>query len=257
VSPSDLDREADMTDLRNRTEQGRGITRRIPASAGHIAIALTVAMLGFLLAIQLRATEGLADRLAIEREADLGRILTELQTRSDQLLDEIIELRVKLAETSGSAEQERALIENARRELRALQVLLGIVPVRGEGIVLTITDPQGVVGPEVLLDAVQELRDAGAEAIEINDRRVVAQTWFGGSSGALTVDGARLSFPVTIEAIGASGTLAEAMRIPGGVVDAVGARAGATVRIQERRSVSILSTSQLPRFDTARPEPRR
>jgi uncharacterized protein YlxW (UPF0749 family) len=246
-----------MTDMRSRVEGDRGVARRIPASAGQIAIALTVAVLGFLLAIQLRATEGLADRLAFERESDLGRILTELQNRSDRLLDEILELRIKLEQSTGSAQQERALIENARAELRALQILLGLAPVRGEGIVLTITDAGGLVGPELLLDAVQELRDAGAEAIEINDHRVVAQTWFGGVAGALTMDGASLVFPVTIEAIGASGTLAEAMRIPGGVVDAVGARDEATVRIQERRSVSILSTSRLPRFETAQPEPRR
>jgi len=246
-----------MTDTRSKVERERGIARRIPASAGQIAIALTVAVLGFLLAIQLRATEGLADRLAFERESDLGRILTELQNRSDRLLDEILELRIKLEQSTGSAQQERALIDNARAELRALQILLGIAPVKGEGIVLTITDAGGVVGPELLLDAVQELRDAGAEAIEINDHRVVAHTWFGGVAGALTIDGDALVFPVTIEAIGAPGTLAEAMRIPGGVVDAVGARDEATVRIQERRSVSILSTSRLPRFETAQPEPRR
>ena len=226
-------------------------------SGGQLAIAGTVALLGFLLAIQLRAQEGLADRLAIEEESDLGRILTDLQARSDELLEQIGDLRVRLAESSGSAAQEQALIANARAELDALQILLGIVPVRGPGVLIAIADPRGTVGPEVLLDAVQELRDAGAEAIEIAGVRVVAQTAFTGTEGALRVDGTAVRAPILIKAIGEPGTLAEAMRIPGGTVDAIGARAGATVRISERGSISILQISEPPAFNEGRPRPRR
>lgn len=224
---------------------------------GHVAIAVTVALLGFLLAIQLRSQQGLADRLAVEREEDLGQILTELTARSDRLLEEIVDLRVRLAQTSGSEERERALVDAAREQLRALQVLLGVVPVRGPGIAMTVADPESTVGPDVLLDAVQELRDAGAEAIEVNGVRVVVSTAFSGEPGALTAGGSRLTAPYAIEAIGAPTVLAEAMRIPGGVVDALAARQGASVRIEEGSSVSILSVSTLPAFRHATPSPRR
>lgn len=220
---------------------------------GQVAIAATLALLGFVLAIQLRAQQGLAERLSVEREADLGRILSELTARSDQLLDEILDLRVRLERRAGSAEQQRALVDGARRELEALRILLGIVSVRGEGIAMTIEDPEGTVGPEILLDAVQELRDAGAEAIEVDGLRVVAGTAFSGRPGALTVGGTGVRAPYDIVAIGPAATLAEGMRIPGGVVDAVAARERASVRIRERGSVSILSTSSLPRFRYARP----
>ncbi|HVL33058.1 MAG TPA: DUF881 domain-containing protein [Actinomycetota bacterium] len=226
-------------------------------AVGQVAIAVTVFLLGFLLAVQLRTQEGLADRLAIERESDLGQILTELTSRSDRLLEEIVDLRVKLAQTSGSEAQERALIESAREQLEALRILLGIVPARGPGIEMTIADPQGTVGPDVLLDAIQELRDAGAEAIQINDVRVVASTSVGGVGGALTLGGIAIRAPYGVRAIGSASTLAEGMRIPSGVVDALGAREGASVRITERSTVSILSVTTVRQFEIGRPSRRR
>ncbi|HEV2686346.1 MAG TPA: hypothetical protein VGW79_06880, partial [Actinomycetota bacterium] len=71
------------------SEVGKGVpggerSRRARAR-GQIAIALTLALLGFLLATQLRSQQGLAVRLSIEKESDLGQILTELTDRSDQL----------------------------------------------------------------------------------------------------------------------------------------------------------------------------
>jgi uncharacterized protein YlxW (UPF0749 family) len=58
-------------------------------------------------------------------------------------------------------------------------------------------------------------------------------------------------------AIGPASTLAEGMRIPGGVVDSLAADPGASVRITEEGSVSILHVSALPRFVHARPKTRR
>jgi len=245
-----------MSEIRERVQPR--MTRRVSArQAGQAAIALTVALLGFLLAVQLRAQEGLADRLAIEREEDLGQLLGQLTSRSDQLLADIVDLQARLGQTTDSAEQAEALIAGARQELSALQVLLGIVPVQGSGIVMTVEDPFVAVGPDVLLDAVQELRDAGAEAIEISGIRIVSRTAFAGVEGALRVGDRDLRPPYIVKAIGSSTTLAEAMRIPGGVVDAIAAQEGAKVRIEERSSVSISSVSSPPTFSYAQPRPRR
>jgi len=224
---------------------------------GQIAIALTLALLGFLLATQLRAQQGLTQRLGLERESDLGQILTTLTDRSDQLQSEIVDLRVKLAQASGTQAQQHALIDDARQQLQALQILLGLVPVRGPGVVMVFADPQGTIGPDVLLDAVQELRDAGAEAIEISSVRVVASTSFTGSPRAILVNGQPVRAPYQVTAIGPASTLAEAMRIPGGVVDSLAANSGASVRITEEGSVSILHVAALPEFVHARPTARR
>jgi len=242
-----------------QTKPGTGTSGSPPHERprGQVAIALTLALLGFLLATQLRSQQGLAQRLSIERESDLGQILTELTDRSDQLQSEIVDLRVKLAQASGTEAQQRALIGDARQQLQGLQILLGLVPVKGTGIEMVFEDPQGTIGPDVLLDTVQELRDAGAEAIEISGVRVVASTAFTGAARAIAVGRQAIRAPYTVLVIGDPSTLAEAMRIPGGVVDSLAAHAGASVRITEEGSISILHVSALPEFVHARPRARR
>lgn len=238
-------------------EPGPAVRARRGRSGGQLAIAGTVALLGFLLATQLQVRQGLGQRLAAEREPDLARILSDLSVRSDRLLEEIVDLRLRLASAAGSAQQEKALVDDARGELEGLQVMLGLVAVQGEGIVVTIRDPSGSVGPEALLDAIQELRDAGAEAIEINGVRVVASVAVAGEVGAITLDARGIRAPYRIVAIGARDTLGEAMRIPGGVVDSVRAREAASIDVERLTRVTIASLHRTPTFSYARAGKRR
>ena len=77
---------------------------------------------------------------------------------------------------------------------------------------VTIEDPGPGVSPEVMLDVINELRAAGAEAVETNDAhqsvRVGVDTWVVGTPGSLTIDGKTLSPPYSILAIGDPPTLA-------------------------------------------------
>jgi uncharacterized protein YlxW (UPF0749 family) len=137
-----------------------------------------------------------------------------------------------------------------------LGVLAGTVPARGPGVVVRITDPRGAVDSGLLLGAVQELRDAGAEAIQVNDVRIVASSWFadGGRSGGVVVDGTRVHSPYVVTAVGDSRTIAEALRIPGGVVDSVH-NLGATVGINELPSVDVSALRVLKPPQYAAPAP--
>lgn len=241
--------EAGSSDSRERFK-----ARPVPPRPGQIALALAVALLGFLLATQFRASEDLQGRLALEREEDLAQLLGNLQQRSDTLIEETIALRIELARAASSEDQERVLVDNAARQLGDLRMLLGLVKARGPGVVLSIDDPEATIGADVLVDAVQELRDAGAEAIQVNGVRVVASTSFSGSPGALRVDRTfALQAPYEIVAIGDPQTMAEAMRIPGGVVQTVEAQAGATIQMDERTPLIISSLHPAPRFSYATP----
>jgi uncharacterized protein YlxW (UPF0749 family) len=223
---------------------------RIPRS-GRIAVAIVVAVIGFLFVTQFRENRTLQSRLSFEREADLTQLLSDLGTRSAELSSEIADLRVQLAAAATAGEREKVLIENARRELDGMRILLGLVAVEGEGVEISISDQDDQVGPDLLVDIIQELRDAGAEAIEVNGRRVVASTAFTGAPGALFVDGSAVAAPLRVAAIGARDTLAEALRIAGGVQDAVLARRGASIRIATRPKLRISSLHPLPKFSYA------
>ena len=124
---------------------------------------------------------------------------------------------------------------------------------------LCLTDPQSTVRSAQVLDLVQELRDAGAEAIQIGSVRVVASTWFADAAGGVSVDGTALRPPYTVLAIGESQTMATALEIPGGVVASLPDRAAATVAAREQVEVTALHAVRAPRYArpaiTATPSP--
>ena len=225
-------------------------TRRLPRS-GQIALAITVAIVGFLLVTQYQTRRDLEARLATEREADLAQLLSDLSARSDELQAEIVDLRVRLATAASTTERDQILLADARQGLESIQILLGVVAVKGEGVEIVLTDTQDTLGPEILVDVVQELRDAGAEAIEIGGVRVVASTAFTGEPGRLLVGGKTIPTPIRIIAIGSRTTLAEALKIPGGVEDTVRARPGATISATPKAMLRITALHPLPRFTYA------
>jgi uncharacterized protein YlxW (UPF0749 family) len=105
-----------------------------------------------------------------------------------------------------------------------------------------------------VLDAVEELRGAGGEAMQITGQgspavRVVASTYFSDARDGLVVDGAHLAAPYTLLVIGDPQTMRTALNIPGGVVDTVRQRGG-NVIVQESEAVRVTALHQVgtPKF---------
>jgi uncharacterized protein YlxW (UPF0749 family) len=143
-------------------------------------------------------------------------------------------------------------VRDARESLAGLQVLAGVVPVEGPGIRITIEDPEGEVEWDAMLDLVQELRDAGAEAIAIGDIRVVASTWFGPAERGIAISGEPAEAPYEISAIGPSEELAEAMSIPGGPLTVIAARPAAEVQVRTEEGMTLPAAARAPAFEHAR-----
>ena len=226
-----------------------------------LLVAALLALLGFGLAVQVRSTQGDA-LLATARPEDLVQILDELNNRGDRLRDEVASLtETQQRLTSGSGAAESALAD-ARRRTQVLGVIAGTLTARGPGIRVTITDPRSQVSASLLLDAMEELRNAGAEAMQIEGQgdagtsvavRVVASTSFVDERTGVVVDGTRLSSPYRFVVIGDPATLAGALAIPGGVEDSVRQQGGRTdvARADEVR-VTALHRLTTPRY--ARPQ---
>jgi uncharacterized protein YlxW (UPF0749 family) len=154
-----------------------------------------------------------------------------------------------------TTDNRRAALQEARAEATTLAILTGTVPATGPGVVIRIDDPDGAVGAATMLNAIQELRDAGAESIEINDSaRVVAQTYFADRDGSLTVDGDPLRPPYVIDAIGSPPTLSVAVVFPGGLEDEVRALGG-TVEVQQVEAVDVTSLAEQRTPEYAQPAP--
>lgn len=225
-------------------------SRRLPTQ---VAVAIICALLGFLLVAQVRATEGLGERLESEREEDLARILSDLSAQSDRLQAEITERRLLLFEFESSVARDDLARRSLEQRLDALRILAGTVDVDGEGIVFTISDPAGQVTQELLVDAVQELRDAGAEAIAVNGVRLIASSSFTTRNDRLLVDREPLEPPYRIAAIGIADNLAKALAIRGGSVDTIEARESVSTSVEARAQMTIEKRGKPAPFVFAEP----
>lgn len=229
--------------------------RRGPRRPGwlQIAVALSCAALGFVMVAQVRAVEGVGERLAGEREEDLARILSELTAQSDRLQSEITDLRLTLVEFETTVEAEELALRTLQRRYDDLRVLIGAVPVEGEGIVFTIDDPQRLVSQDLLVDTVQELRDAGAEAIAVNDVRLVASSAFSTRNERILVDRQPLAPPYRIAVIGSGETLARALAIPGGAIDSLQVLPEVTASAEVRNELVVPAVQEVRSFIYANP----
>lgn len=206
-------------------------------------IAVLCAMLGFGIVLQVRTTN--ADTtLAAARPDDLVRLLDSLDQRSDRLDAEIAELQQTRERLAGARDKDAAAEAEREQRERELGVLAGTVPAEGPGVEIRFAGP---VSSVLLLDTVQELRDAGAEAQQVAQVRIVASTSFleGPTPGTVIVDGTEVSAPFVLRAIGAPATLTSALRIPGGISDAAAAD-GVRLTISAVSEVSIDAVRALP-----------
>lgn len=234
---------------------------RFRARRVDVLVAALLLVLGFALAVQVRSaqSDGL---LTNARQEDLVQILDELQNRSARLGQEVDALTVtKQRLTTGSGASAAALAE-AKRRTQVLGVLAGTLPASGPGVRVTITDPRATVSASVLLDALEELRNAGAEAIQVEGTgasghptavRVVAQTALADTEAGVEVDGVPLVAPYRFVAVGEPSTLSGAMAIPGGVEDAVHQQGG-TCTTQTSGLVRVTALRALKPSRYARPE---
>lgn len=227
-------------------------TRNLPLQ---VSIALACGLLGFLLVAQVRATETLDDRLEFEREEDLAQILSELSAQSESLQVEISDLRLELFEFETSAEREELALAGLEGRLDDLRVLTGVVPAEGPGLVFTIEDPERLVTQDLLVDAVQELRDAGAEALAVNDVRLIASSAFSTRNGRIVVDGRPVDPPYVMAAIGPAEAMSGGLAIRGGSIDTLELLAGVTASVEAQADIVVPAVGEVGAFVFGEPVP--
>lgn len=212
-----------------------------------IVVGALLALLGFAAVTQVRSTE-LDDTYAGRREEDLIEILNGLTGTSDRARREIERLEQTQQDLQTDTNARQAAVAQAEERLTNLNILAGLVPVTGPGLRITITEQAGRVRTDSLLDMVQELRTAGAEAMEFNDTvRLVAQSSFGEANGQITLDGVVLETPYVLEVIGEPHTLHTGLTFPSGPISRLEGEEGAEVVIEELTAIDIESVREQPR----------
>jgi uncharacterized protein YlxW (UPF0749 family) len=260
-----VDEAQSASRLTNRTEEATdaaGSTRaRLRASLlhpgrGQVLAAIILFIVGVAGAMQIQINTD-DDTYASARREDLIQLLDGLSTESRRLEGEIAQLEQTRSNLRSGADTQRVAREEAEKHLTELSILAGTAPAEGRGIRMRIADPKAAVDAAVLLDAVEEMRDAGAEVIEVNNTiRVVGSTWFGSDPRGLVIDGKPVSRPITLEVIGEPHSLEEAARFRGGIVSEItGPKIGGQVQIDREERVVIESLHATRENQYARPAP--
>lgn len=207
------------------------------ASRGQLIGGVLCLILGFAVAAQVQSNEA-GTTFATARQDELAGILADLSQRSDRLRADIRDLEDTRAKLQRGGQGETAMAQ-ARRRAATYGVLAGTLPAAGPGIELDIDDPSRRVLSTVLLNAVQELRDAGAEVIQINDIRVGVDTFFlDRPGGGVEIDRRHVDPPYRFLVIGDAHTMSTALNIPGGVMKSI-QTTGAAGSITQRDQITI------------------
>ena len=212
--------------------------------------ALLLAVLGFAAVTQVRSN-GRDDSYVGARQGDLIQYINNLSLASQRAESEIARLQETRDSLGNDTEARRTALALAREQANTLGILAGTLPAVGPGVRVEVTKAGTGVGTNQLINGLQELRDAGAEVIELNGKvRVVAQTSLQDTAGGgVLVDGTLLRPPYVIKAIGDPHTLATALDFAGGFVSEVRG-VGGKVRIDRSDSVQVTTVRkpQAPKY---------
>jgi uncharacterized protein YlxW (UPF0749 family) len=164
-----------------------------------IIVSLIAIGLGFLLVVQLRSQAAVARTLAAQDDTSVALLINDLNHANNQLIQQSAILTQQQAQlhqalTSGGADSQAI-----SKELVTLREVDGAVPVHGPGLEIQI---QGSVTDFELQDALNSLRNAGAEAISLNGFRIVGSTPIISRGNTLMVAGHAVGAPLVLLAIG-------------------------------------------------------
>ena len=141
----------------------------------HVVMLVIFMIVGFALATQVRAQR--SDPLEGLSEQDLVTVLDELGTQEQNLRTRRGELSSELDELRSAADEAQAREQAARKAETQAQIAAGTVPVHGPGVTVSVVDTGANLTSTQFVMTLGELRNAGAEAIELNGVRLSTRSW--------------------------------------------------------------------------------
>jgi len=179
-----------------------------------LSVAAVAFLLGLLVVVQLRTQTGGSALQALSTQ-DLTSLVANLNSQNDRLRTEVGTLQNQLDELRANQATGATSIGQIESDLGRVRAWTGLDPVSGRGVTITVSGP---IEANAVEDLLNELRNAGAEAIAIGDIRVVAKTTVSGPPGSLDVDGFLLGNPFRIRVIGKPETLVGSLTRAGGII---------------------------------------
>lgn len=189
---------------------------------GIICILLTSVMFVQFKSVQVIEASGVGQK----RETELRTEYSTLKDKSNEMKQQLEEIQNTTKEYTDQSSDVQATMELLKSDVEKARCDLGYTDVKGPGIILTISDGKNaandkeqVITYNDLIMAINELKYAGAEAISLNDERVVNNSFVANISEYMVMNDNRISGPYTIKVIGDSKNLESVINIKGGIKD--------------------------------------
>ena len=193
------------------TPAGRSEAARL---SSRVSVTLVAALLGILAVGQFRGQAGVPG-LSNLSATELTQLIANLTNGNDQRRDEVAELQRQEAHLVDVKQRGETTVDELTADLDRIRAWSGVTPVTGQGITITVVGPIGGDGVEELLN---ELRNAGAEAIAVADVRVVSGVVVAGAPGGLSIENQAIGDAFEIRAIGSPQILTGTLTRTGGVI---------------------------------------
>ena len=171
-----------------------------------ITIGIVCLILTMVIFIQIKTiNQTNISELEIMRESELKAEITSLKTKTNEIDVKIAETNTKIKEYEDVINKGIEASELLENELYESEDLLGKTTVTGEGVIITLTSGEKMVTTGDLLELVNQLKNAGAEAISINGKRIVYESYIVSINGAInnvSINGSKTGEPYVVKAIG-------------------------------------------------------
>jgi len=190
---------------------------------------------GVVMAAQWRTQTTIRQTPILASPVEQAYMVRNLVEGNARLRREVDQLEVQVA--AFREDNRQASLQALVEELTRLKVANGLVEVSGPGVQITL---DGEISVYDLQDMVNDLRNAGAEAISLNGQRIVAASIVAAQGQRTVVDGVTITGPYILQAIGDPETIEEAVTRRGGILDLMkGTYAGLDVKTEHRQSLVL------------------
>jgi len=216
--------------------------------ASQLSVTCVALLIGVLVMAQFATQQRMNSKRAFASGADGALLISNLVEGNTRLRQEVTELGAQLANYRNATNQAR--LQAMTDDLNRLKILNGAVEVFGPGVQVTLDGPATVLD---LQDLLNELRNAGAEALALNGQRIIASSAIlPRPDGSIAIDGMATRRPYVFTALGDAATLETALMRPGGLLAVFSnSREGITVNVQQRETLTVPAHASPPSFQYA------
>jgi uncharacterized protein YlxW (UPF0749 family) len=206
------------------------------ARIAQVSLFAVALIIGLLLVGQLRS-QARPIELSNLSAQELSALIDQVSSRNTELSEGLDELNTQIRDYERASVEGQSDIEISEESLLGIDAFGGLLGVEGQGIRIM---AEGSFDPVAVNDLIHELRNAGAEAIAVDDIRITAQSVAVLGTSAIEIDGVPIGPSFEISAIGSPDGLKAAIERPGGILSLY------EQSIDARFAVSQVATLELP-----------